>query len=261
MAKKKLTPAQIVAAIEASGGDLGSTGLSQKQILTAFLSSPNLIKQFQETAGEAVSPYQQFDPTHVYNPTEVANSVQYKYMTMGEKYQPFVKDYWAAIARDPSPAGVTQTLDAFRKNISAAPKQYGLSEEEINSILTPMQDPKEIESFRKAEATRQKAQFKAFNTQKVKLGLTNPETAKGDYLKKITGLSGLADIPDDASFVAGKEKDFLKLIKAKGVTDQRALNMYGKNFNTALLAGMKKSGKSAASLSLGALLKKNLGNL
>ncbi|CAB4171591.1 hypothetical protein UFOVP923_10 [uncultured Caudovirales phage] len=261
MAKKKLTPAQIVAAIQASGGDLGSTGLSQKQILTAFLSSPNLIQQFQKTAGEAVSPYQQFDPTHVYNPTEVANSVQYKYMTMGEKYQPFVKDYWAAIAKDTSPAGVTQTLDTTRKNLPAMAQKYGLSEEEINSILTPMQDPKEITAFSKAEASRQKKQFQAYNTQKVKLGVTNPETAKGDYLKKVTGIAGLGDIPDDASFVAGKEKEFLKLIKAKGVTDQRALNMYGKNFNTALLAGMKKSGKSAASLSLGGLLKKNIGNL
>ena len=263
MAKKKLTPAQIVAAIEASGGDLGSTGLSQKQILTAFLSSPNLIKQFQETAGEAVSPYQQFDPEYVYNPTEVptSNSVVYKYLSMGPKYQSFVQDYWKDIAKDTSPAGINQTVTKVREGVPVLAKKYGLSEEEINDILQPMQDPKEIQSFQKAEASRQKKQFEAYNAQKVKLGVTNPETAKGDYLKKITGLSGLADIPDDASFVAGKEKDFLKLIKAKGVTDQRALNMYGKNFNTALLAGMKKSGKSAASLSLGALLKKNLGNL
>ena len=260
MAKKKLTPAQIVAVIQASGGDIASTGLSQKQILSAFLSSPDLIKQFQDNAGKAVSPYQQFDPTHVYNPTEVANSVQYKYMTMGEKYQPLVKDYWSAIARDPSPAGVTQTIDAFRKNISAAPEQYNLSEQEINSILTPMQDPKEIESFRKAEASRQKKQFTAFNEQKIKLGINNPDTASDDYLKKTTGIAGLGS-SDNADFVADKQKEFLKLMKSKGVTDKNALDFYGKNFNTSLLAGLKKSKKASSAITTRALLKKNLGNL
>jgi hypothetical protein len=260
MAKKKLTPAQIVAVIQASGGDIGSTGLSQKQILSAFLSSPNLIKQFQETAGEAVSPYQQFDPTHVYNPTEVANSVQLKYMQMGAKYQPLVKDYWENIAKDTSPAGVALTKSTFRKNIAAAPQVYGLSEEEVNSILTPMEQDTEIESFRKTEATRQKSQFSAFNEQKKKLGIKSSDTAGEDYLKKITGLAGLGS-DDNADFVASKQKEYLKLMKSKGVTDQNALDFYGKNFNTSLLAGLKKSKKASSAISTRALLKKNLGNL
>lgn len=259
--KKKLTPAQILQVIELNGNDLASTGLSKKQILSAFLSSPNLIQKFQETADTAVSPYQQFDPNHVYNPTEISNTVQYKYLTLGgAKAAPFVKDYWAKIAADPSTAGVTQTVDTFRKNISAAPEVYGLSEEEINAILQPMSDPDEIESFRKAEASRQKKQFTAYNQQKIKLGVTSSETAKGDYLKKITGLTGL-DSDDNADFVADKQKEYLKLMKSKGVADENALKFYGKNFNTSLLAGLKKSKKASSAITTRALLKKNIGNL
>jgi hypothetical protein len=50
-------------------------------------------------------------------------------------------------------------------------------------------------------------------------------------------------------------------MKSKGVTDQNALDFYGKNFNTSLLAGLKKSKKASSAISTRALLKKNLGNL
>jgi hypothetical protein len=247
--------------IEASGNDLASTGLSKKQILKAFLSSPSLLQKFQETAGEAVSPYQQFDPSHVYNPTEVANSVQYKYMSMGQKFQPFVQDYWKAIAKDTSPAGINKTLATTRERIPLMAKEYGLSEQEINDILTPMQDPKEISSFQKVEASRQKAQFKAFNEQKVKLGIKSKDTAGEDYLQKLTGLKGLSEVPNNEQFVEKKTQDFLKIIKEKGVTDPYATAEYEKLFKTGLTSGLKKSKKSAASFSKADLIKKNLGNL
>jgi len=261
MAKKNLTPAQILAIIQASGGDIESTGLSKKQILSAFLSSPDLIGTFQKTAGEAVEPYKQFDPTKVYNETENTNAVEDKFMQMGTKYQPFVQKYWSVIANDSSPASVTKFKQDIIDKTPDLAKKYGLEEQEISDLANLMGEDKEISAFQRAQAKREKSQYAAFNTQKVKLGVNNPETATEDYLKKTTGLAGLGSIPDDDTFVANKQKEFLKIIKDKGVTDQRALNMYGKNFNTALLAGMKKSKKSAASLSVRDLLKQNLGNL
>ena len=260
MAKKNLTPAQILAIIQFSGGDLSKTGLSQNQILGAFLSSPDLIATFNKTASKAVSPYKQFDPTKVYNETENTNAVEDKFMQMGAKYQPFVQKYWSVIADDSSPAAVAQFKKDIIEKTPLLAQKYQLTEQEIGDLSLLMGEDKEIAGFQRAQAKREKSQYAAFNSNKVKLGINNPETATEDYLKKTTGVVGLGSIPDDNTFVANKQKEFLKIIKDKGVTDQRALNMYGKDFNTALLAGMKKSKKSAAALSVRDLLRQNLGN-
>lgn len=261
MAKKNLTPAQVLAIIQASGGDLSKTNLTKKQLLSAFLSSPDLIDTFKETAGKAVEPYKQFNPDEVYNETENTNAVEDKFMQMGPKYQPFVQKYWSVIAKDSSPAAVAQFKQDIMDRTPDLAKKYNLEEKEISDLATLMGEDKEISAFQRAQAKREKSQYAAFNTQKVKLGINSPETATEDYLKKTTGLAGLGSIPDKETFIANKQKEFLKIIKDKGVTDQRALNMYGKNFNAALVSGIKKSKKSIAGLSARDLLKQNLGNL
>ena len=261
MAKKNLTTAQIIMLLNSSDGDIASTGLSKKQILKAFISSPDLVQKFQENATKAVTPYQQFDPSFVYNEGQNSNATEDKYMAMGPKYQAFVQDYFKKISDDSSMDNVTKVAEAFRSNIGAAQKKYGLSEQELNNLIIPLTSEKELNSFRANKAAREKSQYVAFNQKKLDLGIKDPASATESYLEKVTGIKGLGKVTSNDQYVTDKTQDFLKIIKEKGVTDPYKTAEYEKMFKTALSQKLKKSKKTNAGFSKLDLLKKNIGNL
>lgn len=257
---KNLTPAQILQLIQSSGGDLASIGLSKKQLLSALLSSPTLLTQIQSGAEQAVSPYKQFDPTFVYDPNAEANPVQYKYMAMGEKYQPFVQDYWAEVARNPSPTGIQAHIAKTSAELPLLAKKYNIPQAELESITATMNDPKEVANFQKQEQARQKKQYTQFNAKKLKLGIGSPETATEDYLKKTTGLAGLGEIPTVEKYLAGKKEKYTAGLAGKGYNEAMVFNR-GEELVKQLAGKMKKSKKSVAQLTAADLIKKNLKGL
>ena len=261
MAKKNLTTAQIIMLLNSSGGDIASTGLSKKQILKAFISSPDLVKKFQDDANTATEKYQQFDPSFVYNEGQNSNATEDKYLAMGPKYQAFVKDYFEKISDDSSTENAYKIAEGFRSKADIAEKKYGLTAAEMEALIIPLTSEKELNSFRANKAAREKSQYVAFNQKKLDLGLNNPETATENYLEKVTGIKGLGKISSNDQYLADKTQDFLKIIKERGVTDPYKTAEYEKIFKTALSQKLKKSKKTNAGFSKLDLLKKNIGNL
>lgn len=254
--KKNLTPAQIMQLIQTAGG-VGEAGLSKKQLLAAILSSPNLLTQMQAGAEQDVSPYAEYDPSYAYNPAEIANPVQMKYMQdYGPKYEKLISDYWSDIVKNPSIESRKETIDKFTMQKPELAKRYGISEEELDVVIPSLTSAESVDAFQKAEQARQKKQFAAFSKNKIKLGVRSPETATEDYLKKTTGLAGLGEAPKNMNqLLTQKTQQFLASGKNKG-----------KDYNEAMLfnqiaAKVKKGKKSVAQLSAADLIKKNLTGL
>lgn len=247
MARKNLTPAQIVQIIQMSNGDIKATGLSTKQLIAGLLSSPDLLEQLQAGGAKAATPYAEYDPSYSYSNKDFSNTVQFEYMNKYPQYKTFIKDYWKTI-NDTSGLEDESVTGEMVQRIPEYAQEYGVSEEGLSTILNEMKDTGEINRFRKAEAARQKKQYAAFDAKKTKLGITSPETAPEEYLKKTTGLAGLGGISGAAKLmVKAKADKYVQGLTSKGYNEAMSYNR-GQEFS-------KKLGRK---LTVADLIKKNL---
>lgn len=258
--KSRYTTEQIVQFLLQSGGDLSQLkgyNIPKNQLLAAVLSSPELVAKLQQGAATEASKYGEFDPTQVYNPTEVANTVQLKYAQMPEKYRSFAKDYLDQVnAVGGNTYEISQITQKYQKNPEVYAAQYGLNADEFDELVNSLD--KDAPAYAQAEVSRQKKQFAAFNEQRAKAGVTSKETAVGDVLAKTTGIKGLAELPTSLESVASSKAKELSASLAKQNLPPRVKQEILNTFSSQFLAQAKKKKLPASTFGAAELIKKNL---
>ena len=255
MAKRNLTSSDIVAYL-LQGGDISSLsqlGVSQKGLIGAFLSSPELVSKYRKQAETESEPYASFNPTYEYDPASNINQVESKYYAMPEKYSKFAKDFWnrvKAVGANPTEVGRIKREIESKRDVYA--NSSGMTTDEFNELWNGL--TKDVENFQSAESAREKSQYSAFYKQRKKLGITGEgQKATDEYLRASTGVAGLADLPTSVDdFVKQKSTKFLAGIEGK--FSGKAEREYKQMFEDAL---KKKVGKNYQKYSVTDLLKKN----
>ena len=241
-----------------SGGDistLSDLGVNQRQLMGAFLSSPELVQKYQSRAEEESAPYVAFDPSQEYDPASNINAVESKYYAMPEKYGKFAKFFWdkvKAVGANPTEVGrIKSQIEDSRETYA---QQNGLTIDEFNELYSSLD--KDVDDFQKAEGSREKAQYKAFLSARKERGISgqDPKAVQAEYLSGITGIKGLGGMPASVDdFVKEKSGAFLSGIKSKFSGKQQEL--YRQQFETAL---KKQVGKNYKKYVVRDLIKKNL---
>lgn len=255
MAKRNLKSSDIVAYL-LQGGDisqLSQFGVSQKSLIGAFLSSPELVNKYRTQAKTEAEPYASFNPSYEYDPASNINQVESKYYAMPEKYATFAKDFWDQVKAVGSNAvevsRINKDIDSKRDAYAAS---AGMTTDEFNELFTSLK--KDVDNFQSAESAREKSQYSAFYKQRKELGITGEgQKATDEYLRASTGVAGLADLPTSVDeFVKQKSTKFLTGIKGK--FSGKAEREYKQMFEDAL---KKKVGKNYQKYTVTDLLKKN----
>ena len=179
--------------------ELTKGGLTQKQILAAIFSSPKNLKSIQDYVSGEVKPYETYDATKAYD-TDTPNQVRAKYEMYGPTYRTLVDDFFNTVDN----AGGNQTkVDAFVNDLNSrmdeASAHYGIPKDELSTTLAGLQ-----KDTKKYVTQHQKNQFAAFQKQRKAKGISSGETAKQDYMKKLTGVGGLADVSTTLEDLAKK---------------------------------------------------------
>lgn len=256
MAKRNFKSSDVVAYL-LQGGDisnLSDLGVSQKALMAAFLSSPELVNKYRTQAKTEVEPYASFNPSYEYDPVSNINQVESKYYAMPEKYATFAKDFWdqvRAVGANPTEVGRIKKEVESKRDVYAT--SSGMTTDEFNELWNGL--TKDVENFQSAESAREKSQYSAFYKQRKKLGITGEgKQATDEYLRATTGVAGLADLPTSVDdFVKQKSSKFLSSIQGK--FSGKAEREYQQMFESAL---KKKVGKNYQKYSVKDLLKKNL---
>lgn len=257
MATSRFSSKDIVQYLMA-GGDisvLSDLNVSQRQLMAAFLSSPELVQKFRTKAQEESSPYVAYDPTQTYNPATNINTVESKYYAMPEKYGKFAKFFWDKVKN----VGANATeVGRIKKNIEDNRDEFaaqnGMTRDEFDELYSNLTD--DVENFQIEEAKREKSQYSAFQKARQAKGIksTDPKAAQGEYLAGLTGVRGLESMPASLDeFVQQKSTEFLSAIKGKFSGTQT--DMYRKQFESEL---KKQAGKNYKNYVVADLIKKNL---
>lgn len=241
------------------GGDisrLSDMGVSQRALMAAFLSSPELVNKYRTKAEEQVEPYASYDPTFGYNPETNINEVESKYYAMPEKYASFAKNFWDKVK---AVGANSSEVARIKKDINSKKEQYaqaaGLTNEEFNELYNSL--GKDVEGFQRAEARRDKSQYGAFIKQRGKLGITGEgDEATEQYLAGMTGVKGLSSMPTSVEdFVKQKSSQFVSSISKGKKLSKMAKKSYVSQFEKAL---KEQVGKDYKKFAVKDLLKKNL---
>lgn len=252
---RNLKPSEIVAYL-LRGGDisnLSDLGVTQKNLMAAFLSSPELVSKYRTQAETQAEPYGEYDPTYEYDPEKNINEVETKYYAMPDKYATFAKTFWDKVkAVGSNPTEVAR----IKKDIEAKKDAYaqagGMTTDEFNELYSSL--GKDVENFQLAEAKRDKSQYGAFMKSRKNLGIGEGDDATEAYLAGMTGVKGLSSLPTSVEdFVKQKSSKFVAGIKGK--VSGKAERDYVKQFEDAL---KKKVGKNYTKYAVNDLLKKNL---
>lgn len=257
MATRRFSSQDIVKYLLAGGSiaDLQDLNVSQRQLMGAFLSSPELVEKYKTRAVEESAAYASFDPSQEYDPTKNFNLVESKYYAMPEKYGKFAKFFWDKVkAVGANPTEVGRIKKNIEDNRDAFAEQNGLTIDEFNELYSSLD--KDVDDFQTAEATREKNQYVAFQKKRKESGIqsTDPKAVQAEYMAGITGVKGLMSMPaslDD--FVKEKSGVFLSSIKGKFSGKQQ--ESYRQQFETAL---KKQVGKNYKKYVVQDLVKKNL---
>lgn len=219
-----LSSEQIIALLQASGGDLSvlskqpKKSLSKRAILSALIKSPETLASVTGKARSGYDKYTQYDPTQIYDPVNEINSIEAKYRSMGPKYGKFATKFWNDVRQlGATQSNVSAVLEKIDSQKNVLLPQYGLSEAEYNDLYD--QFGKDVNAFQSAEAARNKAQYKAFVDKRKSLGI-EPDAninAANQYVYQQTGLRGLATMPTSLDqFVKRKSFRFRKALESAG---------------------------------------------
>jgi hypothetical protein len=219
-----LSSEQIIALLQASGGDLSvlskqpKKSLSKRAILSALVKSPELLASIQQKAHTGYDKYTKFDTSQIYDPVNELNSVEAKYRSMGPKYGQFATKFWNDVRKLGATQGnVSAVLDKIDAEKNVLLPQFGLNEAEYNDLRDSF--TKDVSQFQQAEAAKNKAQYKAYIDQRSKLGI-QPQAdvnAANQYVYQQTGLRGLATMPTSLDqFVKRKSFRFRKALEKQG---------------------------------------------
>jgi hypothetical protein len=219
-----LTSEQILALLEASGGDLSvlskqpKKSLSKRAILSALIKSPETLAAITQKAHSGYDKYSKFDTGQIYDPVNELNSVEAKYRSMGPKYGQFATKFWNDVRQLGATSGnVSAVLNKIDEQKNVLLPQYGLSEGEYTDLKD--QFTKDTNAFQTAEAARNKAQYKAFVDKRKTLGI-EPDAnvdAANQFVYQQTGLRGLASMPTSLDqFIKRKSFRFRKALEKSG---------------------------------------------
>lgn len=196
-----LTPDQIAALL---GGGKNAAPQNWRKTMLAFLKNPSLLSGLQSQASEMDQSLYQFDPTKVYDPSAM-NPVVQRYQMQGEKYKPFVDEYFATLAKTGGSPEFTKYKNYLTENADAEAARFGLDRNEFDDIKGAMDT--EQKSFLSNQAQVQQKQMAEFMKQRKAAGAVGSMGKVSDaYLKKRTGLSGLEDVSmmDPMAYVKDK---------------------------------------------------------
>lgn len=260
MSTKRFKQSDIVAYL-LNGGDittLSDLGVSQKNLMAAFISSPELVNKFRKQADEEYQPYASFQSGYSYDPATDINEVESKYYAMPEKYGAFAKNFWDKVKSvGANPTEVARIKKQYDDNRDIYKQQSGMTDDEFDELFTSLK--KDVENFQLAESKREKKQYGAYIKQRKKLGITEEgEAAKDQYLGAKTGVLGLTEMPTSYEDFAGQKSDkFIQaLAKSRGAKfSPKAKKRYQAQFEAEL---KKQTGGDYQKFVVQDLLKKNL---
>lgn len=180
---------QIAALLGAGGTDLGKTP-DWRKTLKAILKNPSILSTLQASATAATQPLAQYSSDQNYvgekDYSKLINTVKQRWEMQGTKYKDFIDAYSAKLAETGGGAGMTKFNNEFESNLNGVAQSYGLDAGEL-SDLKKMMD-KESKSFLNEQGRIERENYKAYSALKAKQGTA------GDYMKKVTGVSGLENV-------------------------------------------------------------------
>lgn len=253
MAKKKnLSTEQILGLIEAGGSTKGF--VNPLQALLALAQNPERLARLQQKQIASADPYARFDATYSYDPSTNINDVGVKYSMMEDKYQPLVQAFWTS-AREYG--GNPATMNKVRMKLRDDPS-FGLDVTEKDSLLQRMY--KDLDKFTTSEASRQKAQYKAWLGLRKDKGITatDPNAVASQLLGAQTGIMGLEELPTSLEDLTKRKTDkFREAMLARGQSEKRVSEM-ADLFSKTFMAKAKEKKISPTMQGLAAAIKKNL---
>lgn len=218
-ASKKMTSQDLLKLLQ--GGASYGEGADPRVLLATLLKNPSALQALRQRAEEEVSPYMQFDPTQVYDPSTNVNDVLFEYVSTRPQIAPIAKRYFEEYEAAGGNQGAINAANQFL--------QSQLSDvDEITRENIRAQLEKDAPRYLTAESSRAKKQMSAFYQQRKKAGLTGTpgKSDIGAYLESQTGLTGLGSLPTSIEEVAKQRgAQFGEKLKGRGKSQQAIAEM------------------------------------
>lgn len=253
--KKKMTSQDLLKLLQ-SGAGYGE-GSDPRLLLATLLSSPQALAGLRSRAAEDVSPYMQFNPKQVYDPSSAFNDVLVEYQTLRPAMAPAAKEYFLEYQAQGANDDAIDKADAFIDQ-----KYADLDEGQRAQLKTQLRQ--DAPRFAKAEAAKAKRQMSAFYQLRKKQGLTGAPGAGdvGSFLEAQTGLKGLGSLPATYEEAAKQRSgEFAEKIKKRGGRSEESIARMVAQFEKQFATKAKKSKKSPVSFASKDVLKKLIGGL
>lgn len=228
MAANDLTAGDILSSIKAK---MGSKRSSAAKLLQSFVANPSLYNQMVAGSVQQVSPYAQFNPDYEYDPASNINSVMMRYSTMPAQYQPLIQAWFGTVKKyGGNNADITNARSQLINDTS-----FGLDRNSQYQLLDQMY--KDSKKFVSAETSREKSQYKAYQSARQKLGVVSgdPMKATTEYISNVLGIKGLPEnIPNSLEeLTRQKTEEYRQSLVSKGNSEKRAselANMFSAQF-------------------------------
>lgn len=240
-----LTADQIAAML---GGGKSVAPQNWRKTMLAILKNPSVLQSLQTEARDMDESLYQFDPTESYDPSAM-NTVVQRYQMQGEKYKPFVDEYFATLAKTGGSPEFTEYNNYLTENADAEAARFGLDRSEFDDLKNSME--KEQKAFLSQQAQVQQKNMAEFMKKRKAAGATGTSgKVAGSYLRKKTGISGLEDVSlmDPLEYVKDKfTQQFGKVRAEELMTKYNVKQQVNKSKFNPLVYGLAKAVKKTVS--------------